>query len=71
MQCSLKKSVAYHFFFQILQAANGHEECVDALIHHGADLSLRDNLGRSAVHMSAVCGHMALLSTLLNVSVLL
>lgn len=41
---------------------------MDALIHHDADLKLRDNLGRTAVHMCCMCGHMALLSSLLSVS---
>ena len=48
-----------------LQAANGHDDCVDELIRHGADLTLRDNMGRTAVHMAAMCGHMGLLSYLL------
>ena len=27
--------------FEILQAANGHEECVDALLHNQADVNSR------------------------------
>lgn len=41
---------------------------MDALLHHGADMSLRDNLGRTAVHMAAICGHVGLLGSLLLVS---
>ncbi|KAH3720749.1 hypothetical protein DPMN_063652 [Dreissena polymorpha] len=46
-------------------AANGHEECVDALLHNGADISIQDMRGRTALHLSAMCGHVGLLGSLL------
>ncbi len=49
----------------LLQAANGHEECVEALIHNGADASVRDVRGRTPVHMAALCGHVSPMGSLL------
>lgn len=51
-----------------MQAANGHEECVDALIHHGADVTMRDNRGRTPLHMAAMCGHIGLFGSMIMVS---
>jgi ankyrin repeat protein len=51
----------------LYQAANGHEECVDVLIQHGASVNARDVRGRSALHMAAMCGHVALLGMLIQV----
>ena len=51
----------------MLQAANGHEECCDALLHVGADVTNRDNRGRSPLHMAAMCGHVGLLGALILV----
>lgn len=53
-----------------MQAANGHEECVDALIHHGADVALRDNRGRTPLHMAAMCGHIGLFGSMIMVCTL-
>ena len=50
-----------------LQAANGFEECVDALLHNGGDPSIRDVRGRTPVHLAAACGHVGLLGSLLQV----
>ncbi len=46
-------------------SANGYGECVEALIQNGADASIRDSRGRTAVHMAAICGHVGPLSSLL------
>ena len=54
-----------------MQAANGHDECVDALLHNGAEISIQDSLGRSALHLAAACGQVAILGALLLVSKLL
>ena len=38
---------------------------MEALVHNGADASIRDIRGRTAVHMAATCGHVSPLGTLL------
>ena len=49
------------------QAANGHEECVDALLQTSTShISTRDINGRTPLHMAAVCGHVGILATLLQ-----
>lgn len=49
-----------------LQAVTGHEECVDALLQHGAKCLLRDSRGRTPIHLSAACGHIGVLGALLQ-----
>ena len=51
-----------------VKAAYGHEECADSLIHHGASVNAHDVHGRTPLHMAAMCGHVALLGMLLQVS---
>ena len=40
---------------------------MDALLHNGADISIQDMRGRTALHLSAMCGHVGLLGSLLLV----
>jgi len=51
-----------------VKAAYGHEECADSLIHHGAAVNAHDVRGRTPLHMAAMCGHVALLGMLIQVS---
>lgn len=44
----------------------GSEECVSALLEHGALPLCRDSQGRMPLHLAASCGHTALLHTLLK-----
>lgn len=46
-------------------AANGHEECCDALLGV-CNSTIRDINGRSALHMAAACGHEGILGSLLQ-----
>lgn len=48
------------------QAVTGHEECVDALLQHGAKCLFRDSRGRTPIHLSAACGHIGVLGALLH-----
>ena len=48
-----------------LQVANGYEECVDTLLNARADPTVRDTLGRTAVHFAASCGHYPMVEVLL------
>ena len=48
------------------QAVTGHEECVDALLQHGANCLFRDSRGRTPIHLSAACGHIGVLGALLQ-----
>ena len=50
-----------------LQAANGHEECVDALLLKGADPLFRDVRGRTPLHMASMCGQVGVVGSLLQV----
>jgi len=50
-----------------VKAAYGHEECANSLIHHGATVNAIDVRGRTALHMAAMCGHVALLGMLIQV----
>jgi len=51
-----------------VKAAYGHEECADSLIHHGAAVNAHDVRGRTPLHMAAMCGHVALLGMLIQVT---
>lgn len=50
----------------LAQVANGYEECVDTLLQYRADPTLRDCVGRTAVHFAASCGHYSLVEALLK-----
>ena len=52
-------------FLLLCQAANGHEECCDALLGV-CNSTIRDINGRSALHMAAACGHEGILGSLLQ-----
>lgn len=52
--------------FYFFQAVTGHEECVEALLQHGAKPILRDCRGRTPIHLSAACGHIGVLGALLQ-----
>lgn len=52
--------------FYFFQAVTGHEECVEALLQHGAKSLLRDCRGRTPIHLSAACGHIGVLGALLQ-----
>lgn len=47
----------YEYTAIILAAENGHKECVELLIGHGADLNLSNKFGKTAVVMAAENGH--------------
>ena len=49
-----------------LQVANGHEECVDALVNARADPTLPDKQGCIPVHFASACGHSGILERLLQ-----
>lgn len=49
-----------------LQAALGSEDCVSALLEHGASALCRDFKGRTPLHLVASRGHTELLQTLLK-----
>ena len=51
----------------MLQASNGHEACVDALLHNGADVTCRAVRDRTPLHMAAMCGHVLVLTVLIEV----
>ena len=57
----------HSMFFSYVQASNGHEECVELLIQNGADVTSRDIRGRTSLHMAAMCGHVTLLGSLMQV----
>lgn len=44
----------------------GSEECVSALLEHGASALCRDSTGRTPLHLAASCGHTELLRSLLK-----
>ncbi|CAB4034970.1 serine threonine- phosphatase 6 regulatory ankyrin repeat subunit A isoform X2, partial [Paramuricea clavata] len=48
-------------------SANGHEDCVDILLNYQADPLSRDCNGTSPLHLAAACGHIGILSSLLQV----
>lgn len=50
----------------ILQVIMGSEECVSALLEHGASALCRDSRGRTPLHLAASCGHTELLRSLLK-----
>jgi len=54
------------FHASLSQAVTGHEECVEALLQHGAKSLLRDCRGRTPIHLSAACGHIGVLGALLQ-----
>lgn len=54
------------YFISVFQAVTGHEECVEALLQHGAKSLLRDCRGRTPIHLSAACGHIGVLGALLQ-----
>lgn len=54
------------FPVSLSQAVTGHEECVEALLQHGAKSLLRDCRGRTPIHLSAACGHIGVLGALLQ-----
>lgn len=49
-----------------LQAAMGCEDCVSALLEHGASALCRESRGRTPLHLASSCGHMELLRSLLQ-----
>ena len=49
-----------------VQVANGYEECVEILLQARADPTMRDIIGRTAVHFAASCGHYTLVEMLLT-----
>lgn len=44
----------------------GSEDCVSALLEHGASALYRDSQGRTPLHLTASLGHTELLRTLLK-----
>jgi ankyrin repeat protein len=50
-----------------VQAVLGYEDCAEALVHEGADIRQPDCLGRTAVHLAALCGHASILVHLAQV----
>lgn len=57
-------------FVVCVQAALGHEDCAEALVHAGADVKQPDGLGRTAVHLASMCGHSSILVHLAQVTYL-
>uniref|UniRef100_A0A8C7MWV7 Ankyrin repeat domain 52 n=1 Tax=Oncorhynchus kisutch TaxID=8019 RepID=A0A8C7MWV7_ONCKI len=47
-------------------AAMGCEDCVSALLEHGASALCRESRGRTPLHLASSCGHMELLRSLLQ-----
>lgn len=44
----------------------GCEDCVSALLEHGASALCRESRGRTPLHLASSCGHMELLRSLLQ-----
>ena len=51
----------------LLAVEAGHEDVLELLLSHGADLSVRNDRGQSLLHLAASRGHCAILRRLLEV----
>ena len=52
----------------ILAVEAGHQDIMELLLSHGADLGVRNDRGQSLLHLAASRGHCAILRRLLEVT---
>lgn len=62
-------SLSNHVICWPLQVMLGSEDCVSALLEHGASTLCRDSQGMTPLHLAASLGHTELLKSLLKAAV--